>query len=154
MPSKLRDVVERLSGFSKVPVNYAGKFPIAPEGIPRGQIAVADDLAWLPVKVRDVPLNILWRNEVLNCLMISSYEGPNLNKAIFSMENLRPRTIGNFSRKEGQNLSAILIETQDLRKLRQACLLKMAQKGMDRGRPAIRGAADSVANANHLIDHA
>jgi len=58
MPSKLCDVVEGLSGFSKVPVNYAGKLPVAPEGIPRTQIAVTNDLAWLPVKVRDVPLNI------------------------------------------------------------------------------------------------
>ena len=57
VPCKLRDIVERLAGFGKIPVYYAGKSPVAPKSIPRGHIAVADNLAWLPAKVRDVPLN-------------------------------------------------------------------------------------------------
>ena len=113
MPGKLTDITERITWFSKVPVNYSFEGSSLPDSIPGSKIPVSDGHSRSPGNLGNMPFHILLWLEVSHGLVISAQETGDLGEPLLLKHHLRPWPPSYLPWDERQHLSSEFVESED-----------------------------------------
>jgi hypothetical protein len=99
-----------------------------------------------------IPLGIGWGVKGLNSVVELANEASYLGEMFSSIEQVEPVRPDDFTGDEGEDLAALIVQTQGARGSAEADVMKVVEKRVNRGRPRTGWPSDGVSHANYLVD--
>jgi hypothetical protein len=136
---------------SRFALGHDHSVAIAPSSTSGSSRPKRNDL--VPVRRNEhIPLGIGWGVKGLNGVVELANEPSYLGEMFSSIEQVEPVRPNDFTGDEGEDLAALIVQTQGARGSAEADVMKVVEKRVNRWRPRTGWPSDGVSHANYLVD--
>jgi hypothetical protein len=156
VPGDLGEVADRVARLGEVPVDEPHDAIVAPDGVPRTEVTVADDLigGWLAGRAAAGQMGSSDGDEPRHGSVVAGKQSRDLDQPPESAEHRRPRSSADRSRDVGEDLTSRVVDAERTVRLREADPLEVTQKRVDRQGPRPRRATHGLSEADDVTDRA